>query len=478
MSKTIEAEIGEIKIPIVVNDIKKFINFVRKGDEDSTKGICNFKDAEKKCYLGKGTFGVVSRLCCLEDEDKEIAVKIIDTTGKTQAAIAEVEKEKDVNTALFKGPKKGTKEGKDNIVQYYGSIDANKILGIENKLLMFFEICNFGDLREMTNIKFAVKDENFKDCCLQICKGLQFIHNCEYYHGDLALRNILVSGNDTKRIYKIADFGLSKLMNPSVFIQCPTDKLPPELPPDQCFNRKGKCDGRKLDTFTLGIIYLQLLLVKIDILRYPNKDLKGKMPTVWFRSNWITRAGLTEYGRLIKKDPEEVTGWILNNSLNDNEIRGLTPLEKIIENPIFKSRDNLQRVMKIPEHMTITLQRVMESSKRMTMINPKYRPNLSEVIKDLNGSTLPGASASGTSSISAASAASSISAASLASRTSSTPAASMASGTSISDALRKRNKIIRLTEEVKVSPSTIKGGNRKKKKSKKGNKKKRKINRK
>ena len=47
--KTINAEIGEEKIPIVVEDFENFKKFVREGTKKSTEGIC--KKKKKKIQM-------------------------------------------------------------------------------------------------------------------------------------------------------------------------------------------------------------------------------------------------------------------------------------------------------------------------------------------------------------------------------------------------------------------------------------------
>ena len=505
MSKTIEAEIeaeiGEIKIPIVVKDFEKFINFVQEGNEDSTKGICNFKNAEKKCYLGKGAFGVVSRLCCLEDRKTKIAVKIIDTTGQTKAAIAEVEKEKDVNTALFKGPKKEmicigvadhtrcikSEEGKDNIVKYYGSIDAqtiltigikkklldpNTILGIENKSLMFFGICNSGDLREKKNIEFAFKKDNFKDCCLQICKGLQFIHNCGYDHGDLALRNIFVHSIEKENKYKIGDFGLSTKMDNKMVEYKTKMSIPRESPPD-IIDEKFKLkefNAVKRDIFHLGILFFQLL--NFDF----NKDYEYVRPNI-LGSPYKTELFDTNGGLILEKVPA------FGNIKSETKEYFIFKLAKAMTNKSIEKRPDIINVINEIDPSSISAAPPASSISAASAASPIPPASAASPIPPASAaSPMPPASAA--SSMSPASAASSISPASAASpmppasAASPKPPASAASGTGSSDALRKRDMIIGLTEKVVLSTSTIKGGNRKKKKSKKGNKKKRKINRK
>ena len=59
------------------------------------------------------------------------------------------------------------------------------------------------------------------DIIKQIENGLNYLHENDIFHGDLAFKNILYEIKDNKNIYKITDFGLSKILkaeNIKVFI--------------------------------------------------------------------------------------------------------------------------------------------------------------------------------------------------------------------------------------------------------------------
>lgn len=100
----------------------------------------------------------------------------------------------------------------------------------------------------------AVESEQF-NICQQICTGLKYLHSLKIAHRDLKPGNILfVTNSDGSQTFKIADFGLAKVIILSgKNTPCGT---PFYSSPEQM---KAEKSGRSSDIYSLAIILLEIL---------------------------------------------------------------------------------------------------------------------------------------------------------------------------------------------------------------------------
>ncbi len=93
------------------------------------------------------------------------------------------------------------------------------------------------------------------DLCLEICKGLSFIHQRGIIHGDFKPGNILIS----KDVIKVADFGLSVVQTGWSIFQRKTSRMrgtPKYMAPEQL--RKKQVDQRS-DIYSFGVSLYELI---------------------------------------------------------------------------------------------------------------------------------------------------------------------------------------------------------------------------
>eukprot|EP01065_Artemidia_motanka_P043954 TRINITY_DN6185_c6_g1_i1.p1 TRINITY_DN6185_c6_g1~~TRINITY_DN6185_c6_g1_i1.p1 ORF type:complete len:771 (+),score=239.28 TRINITY_DN6185_c6_g1_i1:203-2314(+) len=165
--------------------------------------------------LGTGSFGKVIRG---DYQATEVAVKVQRTEKQlTQNEIDEWKKEVKIMTRL-RHP---------NVLMLLGACFE------EGRLMIITELCDQGTLRQYLR-KHKQRQTPFHygqkvDWCIQISKGMAYLHHKRIHHRDLKPANIFVSCG----MMKVADFGLSKLRRA-------THREPP-----QDFARTGNRDSSR-----------------------------------------------------------------------------------------------------------------------------------------------------------------------------------------------------------------------------------------
>ncbi|MGZ7095070.1 MAG: DUF4350 domain-containing protein [Methanobacterium sp.] len=181
-----------------------------------------FSDA---AYIGEGGFGRVFK--AINKEGKEVALKIPKSFDKRaeRSFITEVS-----NWSHLDNP---------HIV---------KLLGYKILPIPYIET-EFCEERLDKGIKTL---DEAVSIIYDIAKGLEYAHNKNIIHGDIKLSNILIKNG----VYKISDWGLSKLMmDESVTLSGAT---PSYCAPEQISVEYGRADERT-DIYQLGNIFYELI---------------------------------------------------------------------------------------------------------------------------------------------------------------------------------------------------------------------------
>lgn len=88
------------------------------------------------------------------------------------------------------------------------------------------EYCEEGDLFKYLESKdFKLSEKEVVYVLKQILSGVYYLHQYGITHRDLKPENILVKNNDGKYMFKIADFGLSKIILPEEMCEEPYGTL-------------------------------------------------------------------------------------------------------------------------------------------------------------------------------------------------------------------------------------------------------------
>lgn len=164
--------------------------------------------------IGTGSYGTV--YTCYRQNDKKnlLVIKQISLFGMDDTQIAEVKNEA---TLL-------SKMNHENIVKYYDSFVEN------NNWFIVMEYCNGGDLYNyLKKNKTPLKEAQIFSIFIQICNGLNYIHNVKVIHRDLKSLNIFLTKDFNVRI---GDLGVAKILSQTghakTFIGTPY-YLPPEI---------------------------------------------------------------------------------------------------------------------------------------------------------------------------------------------------------------------------------------------------------
>ena len=117
-------------------------------------------------------------------------------------------------------------------------------IGYEIGIIM--EFANLGSLKRQYKI---LSELQTAQVCLDICKGLQYLHSKDIIHHNLKLENVLLHGDlNSNMIAKIADFGLPRAMEFLGSIQYMAPELAQAHPE---YNHK-------IDIYSLTIIIFEL----------------------------------------------------------------------------------------------------------------------------------------------------------------------------------------------------------------------------
>lgn len=139
------------------------------------------KNIKQKNFLGQGAFGEVWMGSW--NDEKTVAVKKIKDSTKI----------KDFTQEL-------------NILMSIKHINVLRIYGFcDNPFQIVMEYCKDGNLQTWLKKNVQTR-EDLRKIALNICLGLEYIHNQNIVHLDLKMQNILMEEN----VPKICDFGLAK----------------------------------------------------------------------------------------------------------------------------------------------------------------------------------------------------------------------------------------------------------------------------
>eukprot|EP00005_Dracoamoeba_jomungandri_P006449 CAMPEP_0174261642 /NCGR_PEP_ID=MMETSP0439-20130205/11689_1 /TAXON_ID=0 /ORGANISM="Stereomyxa ramosa, Strain Chinc5" /LENGTH=312 /DNA_ID=CAMNT_0015346149 /DNA_START=62 /DNA_END=1000 /DNA_ORIENTATION=+ len=196
------------------------------------------KKYEIKKELGRGAFSVV-RLGINKKSREKVAIKIIDRNDVGK----DYEKNLQMEVEILR------KVNHPNIISLHEMVEC------EDKLYFVMELVTGGELFDRIVEKGSYSEEDAKTLVRKIVSAIEYLHQKNIAHRDLKPENLLVKSltNDTE--VKIADFGLSKIIDKDKLMQtaCGT----PGYVAPEVLNAEGY--DKEVDMWSIGVITYILL---------------------------------------------------------------------------------------------------------------------------------------------------------------------------------------------------------------------------
>ncbi|XP_009954084.1 PREDICTED: interferon-induced, double-stranded RNA-activated protein kinase, partial [Leptosomus discolor] len=201
----------------------------------------SFKNIEP---IGEGGFGNVFKATAKLDE-RTYAVKRVQFTKNVEREVKEL-----------------ARLEHENIVRYYCSWDGYDYVTYPDSrqksdkeiicLFIQMELCEQGPLENWIekNRRDRKYHEMAQNKCLQLLKGVQYIHSEGLIHRDLKPQNIFISREDK---IKIGDFGLVTSLEYGTLTENRGTKS--YMAPEQSGDKYGK----EVDIYALGLIWFEIL---------------------------------------------------------------------------------------------------------------------------------------------------------------------------------------------------------------------------
>lgn len=192
------------------------------------------KDYEIICKIGQGSFGTVYKV--KRRLDKQILVmKMIKIPTLSKKHQQESLHEVTILSSL----------NNPYIVKYYESFVEN------NTLHIIMEYCEKGDLSQVLK-RQPLNEAKVWKFFIQLCIGLEYLHNRQILHRDIKALNIFLTADDSVRI---GDMGVAKIMNNSAAFAQTQVGSPYYLSPELC---EEKPYNNKSDVWALGCVLYEM----------------------------------------------------------------------------------------------------------------------------------------------------------------------------------------------------------------------------
>ncbi|XP_015883631.3 mitogen-activated protein kinase kinase 9 [Ziziphus jujuba] len=130
------------------------------------------------------------------------------------------------------------------------------------------EYMDSGSLETELKSHGKMSESKIADVARQVTKGLHYLHSKKIVHRDIKPANLLVN---SKKEVKIADFGVSKIIGPTLdacnsFVGTCAYMSPERFDPEKYGNGRGNYDGYAGDIWSLGVTLMELYMGHFPLL--------------------------------------------------------------------------------------------------------------------------------------------------------------------------------------------------------------------
>jgi len=196
------------------------------------------KKYEVGAELGRGAFSVV-KVGINKKTKEKVAIKIIDRNDVGKDYEKNLRMEMDILRRV----------DHPNIIALHEMVEAG------NKLYFVMELVTGGELFDRIVEKGSYSEEDAKILVRKIVSAIDYLHKQNIAHRDLKPENLLVKSVEDDTEVKIADFGLSKIIDKDKMMQtaCGT----PGYVAPEVLNAEGY--DKEVDMWSVGVITYILL---------------------------------------------------------------------------------------------------------------------------------------------------------------------------------------------------------------------------
>jgi len=193
---------------------------------------------EVKKELGRGAFSVV-KLGVNKKTKEKVAIKVIDRSNVGKDYEKNLRMEMEILQRVHH----------PNIIQLHEMIEE------DNKIYFVMELVTGGELFDRIVEKGSYTEEDAKVLVRKIVSAIEYLHDMNIAHRDLKPENLLVKSIADDTEVKIADFGLSKIIDEQKMMQtaCGT----PGYVAPEVLNAEGY--DKEVDMWSIGVITYILL---------------------------------------------------------------------------------------------------------------------------------------------------------------------------------------------------------------------------
>ncbi|KAL1858173.1 hypothetical protein Daus18300_010055 [Diaporthe australafricana] len=234
-------------------------HFDDSDDENDARSTCRSESWGFVRQLGRGGFSEVLLQKCEQDQrgpPRDLrAVKVIQRSRLGDNNL-------DYMNELEAISKFSQKRYSKCFVKFLGWYDDPKSLYIA------MEYFPLGDLQKYMSNSGPMPEADTQEVVCQILEGLCFMHREDFAHRDVKPGNILIKARPPERRkwwVKLSDFGISKRIEESAYVQSTIKGTPPYMAPELVFYQRGSCspiDHQKADMWALGEMSFRMLTKK------------------------------------------------------------------------------------------------------------------------------------------------------------------------------------------------------------------------